>query len=37
MEAPSTLSVEELTQKTIPQDFARDPRFHSVWKLARAT
>jgi 23S rRNA (guanine2445-N2)-methyltransferase / 23S rRNA (guanine2069-N7)-methyltransferase len=34
MEAPSSLSVEELTKKTIPEDFARDARFHSVWKLA---
>ncbi len=36
MEAPSSLSVEDLT-RTVPPDFARDPRFHSVWKLSRAT
>jgi 23S rRNA (guanine2445-N2)-methyltransferase / 23S rRNA (guanine2069-N7)-methyltransferase len=27
--------IEELTRKTIPEDFARDPRTHNSWKLTR--
>ena len=29
------LQVEEITRKTIPRDFARTPKIHQCWKIAR--
>ena len=29
------LEMEEITRKTIPRDFARHPRVHSCWRIAR--
>lgn len=33
MEAPEMLTVEELTRKTLPPDYARDERFHKSYRL----
>jgi 23S rRNA (guanine2445-N2)-methyltransferase / 23S rRNA (guanine2069-N7)-methyltransferase len=31
------LHIEDVTQATIPKDFARNPRIHNCWKITRAT
>jgi 23S rRNA (guanine2445-N2)-methyltransferase / 23S rRNA (guanine2069-N7)-methyltransferase len=33
MQAPPELTVENITEKTLPKDFARNPRIHNAWKI----
>ena len=35
LEGLKGLEVEDITRKTIPRDFERNPRIHSCWRLAR--
>jgi 23S rRNA (guanine2445-N2)-methyltransferase / 23S rRNA (guanine2069-N7)-methyltransferase len=33
MEAPPGVTVENITQKTLPRDFDRNPRIHNAWRI----
>jgi 23S rRNA (guanine2445-N2)-methyltransferase / 23S rRNA (guanine2069-N7)-methyltransferase len=33
MQAPPGLTVENITAKTLPKDFARNPRIHNAWRV----
>ena len=35
-EALEGLVVEDITRRTIPPDFARNPRVHNTWRITRA-
>lgn len=35
-EALPGLSIEDLTSRTIPRDFARNPRIHNCWKITKS-
>ena len=34
-EALPGMNIEEMTARTLPQDFARNPRIHNCWKIRR--
>ncbi len=36
-EALSTLNIEDITAKTIPEDFIRNPKIHYCWRIRRDT
>ncbi len=36
MDAPQGLTVESITDKTLPYDFRRSPRIHNAWKIQKA-
>jgi 23S rRNA (guanine2445-N2)-methyltransferase / 23S rRNA (guanine2069-N7)-methyltransferase len=35
MQAPPGLIVENITEKTLPKDFGRNPRIHNAWRITR--
>lgn len=35
-DALTGLELDDITRQTIPEDFARDPKIHSCWKITRA-